>query len=171
MKLSPFFNDLSSTYAYEIEDLTYDSGGEDVLKARLKVKRDQFADLLPMCESDPAMVAPAFHGGFRFSGKEMLEKLVSSQPGEFPAWAEVAATLELEPWAEVLAARALQDSAGEQFLLITAGLEYLMFRLGASVASGAEDRADDEEDADDGDEDLGEAGEDWLGEQGFDRRS
>ena len=40
MKLSPFFNDLSSSYAYEIEDLTYDSGGDDVLKSRLKDKRD-----------------------------------------------------------------------------------------------------------------------------------
>ena len=67
MKLSPYFNDLSSSYAYEIEDLTYDSGGDDVLKSRLKIKRDQFGSLLPMCESDPVMVAPAFHGGFRFS--------------------------------------------------------------------------------------------------------
>ncbi len=170
MKLSAFFNDLSSTYAYEIEDLTYDSGGEDVLKARLKVKRDQFEGLLPMCETDPVMVAPAFHNGFRFSNKEVLEQLVAAQPGDFPTWAEVAATLEMEPWAEKLAERALQNPEGEQFLLIAVALEYLMFRLGASVASGAEDRAEDEDDGDDGDPDLGEAGEDWLGEQGFDRR-
>ena len=39
MKLSAYFKELSKSYAYEIEDLTYDSGGANVLNARLKVKR------------------------------------------------------------------------------------------------------------------------------------
>lgn len=171
MKLSRFFDDLSSSYAYEIEDLTYDSGGDDVLKSRLKVKRDQFAGLLPMCESDPVMVAPAFHGGFHFADKEALEGLVAGNPDDFPTWESVAATLEMEPWAAALAQRALQSPGGEQFMLIAAGLEYILSRLGASAAAGgAEPLA--EEDQDDGDDtDLGEAGEDFLGEQGFDRRS
>lgn len=174
MKLSPFFNDLSSTYAYEMEDLTYDSAGEDVLKSRLKDKRGQFADLLMMATTDPVMVAPALHGGFRFSTPEMMVKLVGAQPDEFPSWAEIAATFEMEPWADVLAQQALKEPEGERFLLIAAGLEYILGRLGSAVASGSEDRAaaDAEEDADDdGADDLGDSGEDWLGDQGFDRRN
>ena len=43
MRLSRFFNELSSTYAYEIEDLTYDSGGDDVLKgATLNTRKNGF---------------------------------------------------------------------------------------------------------------------------------
>ena len=93
MKLSPFFKELSSSYAYEIEDLTYDSGGANVLKSRLKVKRDQFDSLLPMKEDFPVMVAPAFHGAFRFSSKAVIEQLVAAKPGDFPAWTAAAATL------------------------------------------------------------------------------
>lgn len=174
MKLSPFFNDLSSTYAYELEDLTYDSAGVDVLKARLADKRKQFGDLLMMAATDPVMVAPALHGGLRFTTPEMLEKLVTSQPDEFPDWGLVAATIEFEPWAGKLVEAALKEPEGEQFMLIAAGLEYILGRLGTAGASGSDDRAaeDAEEgDGDDGDDDLGEAGEDWLGEQGFDRRS
>ncbi len=174
MKLSRFFNELSSTYAYEIEDLTYDSGGDDVLKKRLKEKRSQFGDLLMMAGTDPTMVAPALHGGLRFSEPALLEKLVGAQPDEFPEWAAVAATIEFEPWAEVLVKRALQEDEGEQFMLIAAGLEFILARMGTAGASGSDDRAADEAEAgadDDGEDDLGDAGEDWLGEQGFDRRS
>lgn len=176
MKLSPFFSDLSSSYAYEIEDLTYDSGGVNVLKSRLKVKRDQFADLLPMSEAYPVMVVPAFRGGFRFSSKDRLERLVGAQPGDFPAWETVAETLQMEPWAEALAQRALQSPGGEQFMLIAAGLEYILSGLGATAAAGdaepaAEEDPDEDHVGDDVSDDLGEAGEDYLSEQGFDRRS
>jgi len=174
MRLSRFFNDLSSTYAYEIEDLTYDSAGDDVLKKRLKEKRGQFGDLLMMAGTDPTMVAPALHGGMRFTVPALLDQLVTSQPDEFPEWGAVAASIEFEPWAEALVKRALQEPEGAQFMLVAAGLEYILSRMGTAGASGSEDRAagDAEEGADDdGEEDLGDAGEDWLGEQGFDRRS
>ena len=172
MKLSPFFNDLSSSYAYEIEDLTYDSGGDDVLKSRLKDKRDQFAGLLPMCESFPVMVVPAFHDGFRFTDMAVLDQLVGAQPGAFPAWSAVAAALEMEPWAARLAHLALPAPGGEQFMLIAAGLEYILSKLGATAAAGGADAGtEEEEEIDPDDEDLGEAGEDFLNEQGFDRRS
>lgn len=174
MKLSPFFNELSSSYAYEIEDLTYDSGGDDVLKSRLKDKRDQFAELLPMCESFPVMVVPAFREGFHFVTPAILDQLVGAQPAAFPAWATVAAALTLEPWAAKLARRALQEPGGDHFMLIAVGLEYILSRLGATAAAGGADAGSgdgEEEEMDMENEDLGEAGEDFLGEQGFDRRS
>ena len=172
MKLSSYFNELSSAYAYEIEDLRYDSGGADVLNSRLNIKRDQFAGLLPMISSYPVMVAPAFHRAFHFDATELLDQLVAEKPEDFPAWADVAETLKMEPWAEALSQRALQEADGEEFMLIAAGLEYIYEKLGASAAagSGGEDTSEEAE-FDEDDVDLGEAGEDFLGEQGFDRRS
>lgn len=172
MKLSPYFHELSSTYAYEIEDLRFDSGGDDVLKKRLKDKRSEFGELLKMIDSFPVMVVPALHGGFRFPAKEMMEQLVGAKPGEFPAWADVAATLDIEAWAKPLVQRALQEAGGEEFMLIAAGLEYILGRLGPEATAGSSTSAqEDEQEDDDGEPDLGEAGEDYLGEQGFDRRS
>ena len=172
MKLSPYFHELSSSYAYEIEDLRYDSGGDDVLKKRLKDKRNQFAELMKMSDSFPVMVVPAFHGGFRFPAGEMMEQVVAAAPGSFPAWADVAATLEMEPWATALTQQALQAPGGEEFMLIAAGLEYILGRLGPEASAGSSTSGDEEEHGDDeGEPDLGEAGEDFLGEQGFDRRS
>ena len=180
MKLSRFFSELSSSYAYEIEDLTYDSGGDNVLKSRLKIKREQFAGLLPMSEFDPVMVAPAFHGGFRFGEKglsqEIFARLLGAQPGEFPSWEALAQTLEMEPWAGQLVKLALDAPGGEQFMLITAGLEYLQSGHGASAGTkehkpAALEAEGADADSEDHDEDLGEAGEDYLSEQGFDRRS
>ena len=181
MKLSPFFSDLSSSYGYEIEDLTYDSAGDNVLASRLKVKREQFADLLPMCEFDPVMVASAFRGGFRFGGKAVFDQLVATHPDDFPAWEAVAHAVDLEPWADTLAQKALASPGGERFMLIAAGLEYISSGPGASAQIQAEPAEETEERGDTGDEDsedlsddsadLGETGEDYLSDQGFDRRS
>ena len=173
MKTSPFFGELASSYAYEIEDLTWDSSGDNVLASRLRVKREQFAHLLPMCEFDPVMVAPAFRGGLGFTTHEVLARLVAGQPDDFPSWEEVSASIEFEPWAEKLAQLALASPRGEQFMLIVAGLEYLQSGPAPAAApaeveaSGDEDKDDEGDDADD----LAEAGEDYLSEQGFDRRS
>lgn len=179
MKLSPFFSELSSSYGYEIEDLTYDSAGDNVLASRLTVKREQFADLMPMCEFDPVMVAPAFRGGFRFGGQAVFEQLVGAHPDDFPAWEAVAQAIDLEPWAGTLVRQALASPGGERFMLIAAGLEYIAAKPGTGPEMQAEAAAETkehggagEEDSGDGpDEDLGEAGEDYLSEQGFDRRS
>jgi len=185
MKLSPFFKDLSSAYAYEIEDLRWDSAGGNVLKSRLKDKRDAFASLLPLIESFPVLVAPAFHGAFGFRSKDILDQLVASKPGAFPRWETVAAETELAPWAQDLALRALGSAGGEYFMLVAAGLEYILSGLGATASAGEAEVAprasgDGEEDEgdggnetarDEGVEDLGDAGEDYLEQQGFDRRS
>lgn len=172
MKLSPYFHELSSSYAYEIEDLRFDSGGDDVLKKRLKDKRNQFGELLKMIDAFPVMVVPALHGAFRFPSKEMMEQVVAGTPGDFPAWSAVAAALEMEPWAKALEKQALQAAGGEEFMLIAAGLEYILGRLGPEATAGSSTSVDEEDQGDDeGEPDLGEAGEDFLGEQGFDRRT
>ena len=172
MKLSPYFHELSSTYAYEIEDLRFDSGGDDVLRKRLKDKRNQFGELLKMIDSFPVMVVPALHGGFRFTSKDVMEQVVAGKPGDFPAWAAVAATLEMEPWAKALEQQTLQAAGGEEFMLIAAGLEYILGRLGPEAAAGSSTSAEEDDQVDDdGEPDLGEAGEDFLNQQGFDRRS
>ncbi|MEO8204234.1 MAG: hypothetical protein ABI630_10240 [Betaproteobacteria bacterium] len=177
MKLSPFFSDLSASYGYEIEDLTYDSAGDNVLASRLKVKRDQFADLMPMCEFDPVMVAPAFRDGFRFEVKAVFDQLVAAHPDDFPAWEDVAPAAGLEPWASSLAQHALASPGGERFMLIAAGLEYISSVPGAGNQVEAEPARESEERREAGDDDSGdspdlaEAGEDYLSEQGFDRRS
>lgn len=175
MKLSRFFSELSSSYGYEIEDLTYDSAGANVLASRLKVKRDQFADLLPMSDTAPEMVAPAFHGGFRFVAKPVLEQLVLAQPEAFPSWESVAKAVALQPWAHKLAKQALARPDGERLMLIAAGLEYIVSTPGAAAVPETHTTAKSEDDGEDSDDlasdDLGEAGEDYLSDQGFDRRS
>jgi hypothetical protein len=177
MKLSAFFGDLSSSYGYEIEDLTYDSAGDNVLKSRLKVKRDQFAALLPMAAFDPVMVAPVFRDAFTFRSREVFDRLVAGTPDDFPNWEAVEAELDIAPWAGKLVQSALATPGCEQFMLIAVGLEYIQSGPGAA-ASAARDEADEsakgsseEGDDDDQDADLAEAGEDYLSEQGFDRRS
>ena len=81
----------------------------------------------------------------------------------------------MQPWAEKLKEQALAAPGGEQFMLVVAGLEYLLAGHAPAAApveaeaSGKED-ADDEGDGDDA-EDLADAGEDYLSDQGFDRRS
>ena len=66
MKLSRFFDDLMAVYQAEIEDLKSDSEGKNVLKARLREKAQQLPLLLPMMDSNPEMLAPAFHQAFIF---------------------------------------------------------------------------------------------------------
>lgn len=170
MKLSRHFRELSQAYAYEIEDLRYDSGGDDVLKSRIKIKRDQFAGMLMMIETDPVMVAPAFHRAFHFHSTELAHELVAANPDDFPSWKELRATLDLEPWAEKLAATALASAGGEEFMVTAAGLEFILTGLGASGAAGEAEYAS-EPDEEDEQEDLGEAGDDFLGDHGFDRRN
>jgi len=73
MKLSSYFQDLQSVYDAEIEDLTNDSEGKDVLRQRLKEKREQVSLLLGMMKSNPEMIAPAFHNAFKFLNPLKIE--------------------------------------------------------------------------------------------------
>ncbi|WP_313953371.1 hypothetical protein [Accumulibacter sp.] len=175
MRLSPFFEDLKSAYDAELDDLMTDSAGHDVLAKRLRLKRKQVPDLLVMIESNPEMVAVAFHGGIRFSRPEVMSDLVAQDPEDLPGWAILLDSLHLEPWAAELTEMVLKAPNGEQFLVVTACLEYLHGRSSASPEAGERRQSDDlDGDGDDNDfdtdVDLEEAGADWLAEQGFDRK-
>ena len=48
MSISPFFHELRSAYQAEINDLTFDSEGRDVLRQRLTERRKELGFLLQM---------------------------------------------------------------------------------------------------------------------------
>ncbi len=199
MKLSRFFEDIIPLYKAELEDLKSDSEGKNVLKARLREKAEQLPMLLPMMASNPEMLAVAFHQGFIFMNPLTMESLITKEAGKFPSWKTLSAAVKLEPWAEPLSRIVLKDPDGEAFMVTAAALEYLnrsntTRKAGAIDAVGADEDEDKEaneeneelkehgdldgqygrhgrDDGDDGDDyDLGEAGADWLAEQGFDRK-
>ncbi|WP_211442767.1 hypothetical protein [Collimonas humicola] len=177
MMLSAFFEDLTKAYQAELEDLQSDSEGNDILTSRLKSKRSQFALMMPMIETDPEMVAVAFHGGVDFTNPQQLTMLLGEEPDDFPSWNEVADAVQFESWAQKLADIALQEPGGERFLITSVCLEYLYEKSNGSYqgvyghsAHGESDDAVEgvEEDEEDG-RDLEIEGADWLAEQGFER--
>jgi len=183
MSITPFFRELCSAYQAEIDDLRFDSEGRDVLRQRLADKRQEINFLVHMMELSPEMVAVIFHQGFHFKLPALMDDLLSREADEFPDWSSLADAIELAPWAQDLAQVVLQQSGGEWFLAVAAGLEYMAGRPGAAPAGQHDnDESDDagleafdDEDDDGGDENQGskarkEAGDDWLVEQGFDRK-
>lgn len=180
MSLSPFFEELKSAYDAELDDLMTDSAGHDVLAKRLQAKRGQVSQLLPMIECNPEMVAVAFHGGMRFGSREVMRDLTAQDPDDLPHWATLLSSVSLEPWAEELAEVVLKDPNGDQFLVVTACLEYLRGRSAMYAESADAPPAGDRDDGNgedfgidteiDLDVDLEETGADWLSEQGFDRK-
>ena len=181
MNLSAFFEDMTKAYQAELEDLRSDSEGNDILAARLKDKRKQFALMMPMIDTAPEMVAVAFHGGVDFVDRHALTMLASCEPDEFPEWDQVADAVQFSDWAQKLAAAALKEPDGERFLLTSVCLEYLYDRSNGHYHGEQSQAADaDSDDAvegverdgtdDDGDDhDLESEGSDWLADQGFDR--
>lgn len=180
MKKSYYFAELSSSYDAEIQDLLNDSEGNSALKARLKEKRQELAALLPMIEFAPEMVVPVFYDAFAFANPKAMTAVLGCEPddGDFPGWDEVAPLVTVAPWAAAYVAAVLAERAGEEFMVTAAGLEFLrQFDNSAPPAAAEDDEVSDDErsdddsdgrDADDSDRDLAEAGDDWLGEQGFD---
>ena len=189
MSISPYFLDLRSAYQSEIDDLRFDSEGRDVLQQRLAGKRQQIAFLVQMMDISPEMVAVVFHQGFEFTGKAVMEHLLTHEAHAVPAWSSLAGHLALAPWAREMAEAVLQAPGGDRFLTLTAGLEYM---AGLPLAAGSivsdEDLDEDEDSEQDGDDELvifeddgeggqgsdararQEAGADWLVQQGFDQK-
>ena len=185
MTISPFFLDLRSAYQSEIDDLTFDSEGRDVLRQRLADKRQELPFLVKMMELSPEMVAVIFHKGLSFRLPAVMDHLLSHEADEFPDWSSLADAVAFAPWAQALADVVLQEPGGEWFLSVAAGLEYMAGKPGlAQVAQGDGDEDEDNEDSDSPDEfDLDEngddhgngqarkeAGDDWMADQGFDRK-
>lgn len=188
MTISPFFLDLRSAYQSEIDDLTFDSEGRDVLRQRLADKRQELPFLLKMMALSPEMVAVIFHKGLTFRLPAVMDHLLSHEADEFPEWSSLADGIAFAPWAQSLADVVLQEPGGEWFLSVVAGLEYMAGKPGLAQASQSDDDDEDDEhededsdrldefDRDDNGDDLGdglsrkEAGDDWMAGQGFDRK-
>lgn len=162
-----YFEDIFERYASEIDDLRSDSEGKDVLNKRVRDKHKEFSFLLSMIDTAPEMVAPAFHGAFGFSAGKLLYTASNSEPGDegFPSWAELEASLDIAPWARPLINICLDKDGGESFLVTTAVLEWL---LGSGLSARSAPEASRDEEDEDHTDDLGEAGEEWMSEQGFD---
>ncbi len=196
MKFSRYFQELMLAYKAELDDLRSDSEGKDVMRHRLKEKREQLAFLLPMMASNPEMLAPAFHDAFLFMNPLTFESLVSKEANKLPSWRSLSTSVKLEPWAEKMGQLVLAEADGDVFLVTAACLEYLSrsHQTRVKTVSQSEDDEEDQDqddeeqlhengdldgnygrhgrdDGDDGDDvDLEEAGADWLAEQGFDRK-
>ncbi len=162
MRISRYFTDLMATYIAEIDDLKTDSSGEDVLSARLKEKRPQIPDLLPMIKTNPEMLAVIFHKSVVIKDPETIINYLAKEPSEFPSWDTVAQSVQFEPWAKSHVESLQAKAGGEQFLLTTVMLEYLYAFYEAS--EDAPEEADDTEESGD----LAETGGQWLSDQGFD---
>jgi len=174
LKKSRYFSELIRNYIDEVDDLVTDSEGKLVLQKRLNEKRREIAAILPMIEFSPEMVAVVFYGAFGFSSPEIMRRIVLSEPGrsDFLSWSELRRELTVTDWALPLIEASLKTEAGDAFLVATAALEFLRTK-DSSDASAPEPQAEkepgdeDDEGDEDGVDDLGEAGADWLAEQGF----
>ena len=173
MKKSRYFSDLFRSYLDEIDDLVTDSDGKSVLQKRLRDKRREMDALLSMIDFSPEMVAVVFYDAFDFHSADVMQRLVLSEPelSGFLAWDALKENLTVAPWAEALVEASLKAPGGDGFLVATAALEFLRNRdtFAAPAEESRAERTRDDEDGggDDDADDLGEAGADWLAEQGF----
>ena len=182
MKLSPYFHDLRSAYQAELDDLLSDSEGKDVLRRRLAEKRSEIAFLAKMIELAPEMVAPVFHGAFRFTQPPAVQHLLALPQDAVPDWPSLAHAITLEPWAQSLAQTVLREPQGARFLTVAAVLEYLHQHARLAPDAAPEPHSDAEHEdgydalsADDAvdpqnSHDREEAGAEWLAGVGFDRK-
>ncbi|MFT4242822.1 MAG: hypothetical protein QM569_11115 [Acidovorax sp.] len=189
MKLSPYFHDLRSAYQAELDDLASDSEGNDVLRRRLAEKRGEIAFLAKMTELAPEMVAPVFHGAFRFTQPAAVQHLLALPQDAVPDWQTLAHAVTLEPWAQSLAQTVLREPQGARFMTVAAALEYLHQHARLAPDAHADDapyadEAEHDDGRDDDDsalsaddavdpqssQDREEAGAEWLADVGFDRK-
>jgi hypothetical protein len=174
MKISPYFRDLRSAYAAELDDLTFDSEGKNILDKRLTQRRKEIDFLISMMEVSPEMVAAVFHKGFRFKSNAAMDNLLTLESDELPEWHNLAHALEMAPWTDALVATIQKQPMGDWFLTVAAALEYMFYKPEHAPAADADE--EDEQDEEPMDEEereakaREEAGADWMVEQGFDRK-
>jgi hypothetical protein len=190
MSISTFFLELRSAYQAELDDLTSDSEGKDVLRKRLAEKRKELGFLLQMMELSPEMVAVVLHQAFRFTSPAAMDHLLAQDADDLPEWEALSDGIEIAPWARDLVKTILEEPMGPWFMTIASALEYMHHKpLTAAERAQLASAEDDEEDQDevrnerhddthteDHEEDEAdarareEAGNDWMVEQGFDRK-
>ena len=161
MRISRYFTDLMATYIADINDLKTDSSGEDVLTDRLKDKRSQIPDLMPMIITNPEMMAVIFHQSMVIKQPKIIMAYIDKEPAMFPAWDDISSGVQFQPWASGIIDKIKDEAGGEQFLLTTVMLEHL-YALYEASEDAIEEMEDDEPD------DLAESGGGWLSEHGFD---
>ncbi|MBK7502270.1 MAG: hypothetical protein V9E91_01545 [Burkholderiaceae bacterium] len=185
MTISPFFKHLRTSYQAELDDLTSDSEGKDVLKKRLAEKRKELDFLKQMIELSPEMVAVVFHDAFKVKLPAVLDDLLSFDSEELPEWSSLSDVVQLADWAQPAAKVILAEPQGEWFMTVAAALEYMFHKKTHRPAQHDDDEKDDENEDHDGGADYDsehdreeykeakareEAGQDWMVEQGFDRK-
>jgi hypothetical protein len=191
MSISPYFQQLRSGYQAELDDLTSDSEGKDVLRKRLAEKRKEIGFLVQMMESSPEMVAVVLHQAFKFTKPAVLEHLLTLDSDELLSWDALQDAVQIAPASQGVVDTITAEPLGEWFMVVASALEYMHNRPARAderVHSDDED-LDGEEDRDevrehrhddnhteDHDEEEQEAraredaGNDWLVDQGFDRK-
>ncbi len=190
MSISNFFLELRASYQAELDDLTSDSEGKDVLKKRLAEKRKELGFLLQMMELSPEMVAVVLHQAFRFTRPAVMDHVLAQNADDLPEWDSLSDYIEIAPWARDMVQTILKEPMGEWFMTIASALEYMHHKpLTAAERAQLASAEDEEEDQDevrnerhddthteDHEEDEAEAraredaGNDWMVEQGFDRK-
>jgi hypothetical protein len=188
MQISPFFRNLRNAYQSEIDDMSFDSDGKNVLQQRLAQRRGEMEFLVHMIEMSPEMVAVVFHQGMRFTSNAVLEHLVAQDSDELPEWDAIATSVTLAPWAQALVQKVVKQPQGEWFLTLAAALEYMYHRHDSSLDAQAGDDDDEDADAESQNEGPGiamdsdavieaishkaieEAGAEWMAAQGFERK-
>jgi len=191
MSTSSFFHNLRSAYMAELDDLRTDSEGKDVLRKRLAEKRKELGFLVKMLEAAPEMVAVVLHQAFRFTAPKAMDHLIAQDSEDLPEWDSIQDGIEVAPWAQDIVKTILKEPMGEWFMTIAAALEYMHSRpltaaerkqIEDEDEDGLEDRDEvrehrhDDEHTEDHDEEAleaqarEEAGNDWLEQQGFDRK-
>jgi hypothetical protein len=161
MRISRYFTDLMATYVADIDDLKTDSGGEDVLTDRLKEKRSQIADLMPMIKTNPEMLAVIFHKSVIVKKPEVIMSYLDKEPAKFPSWDTISSSVQFQPWSTSLVEKLKTEAGGEHFLLTTVMLEHLYGLYEVSEDAIEEMEAEESDD-------LAESGGEWLSEHGFD---
>ena len=129
MSISPFFLSLRNGYQAEIDDLTFDSDGQNILRQRLTERRKELGFLLQMMELSPEMVAVVLHEGFRFKVPAAMDHLLSHESEELPEWDSLSDVVGLTPWAQELANEILKQPMGNWFMSVAAGLEYMFGKI------------------------------------------
>jgi hypothetical protein len=101
-----------------------------------------------MIECNPEMVAVAFHGGMRFASPEVMRDLAAQEPEDLPAVVDAARLGVARTLGGSAGQVVLKDPNGEQFLVVTACLEYLQGRVGdlaePKVRGGSRTAIDDD---------------------------
>jgi hypothetical protein len=190
MSISTYFMDLRSAYQAELDDLRFDSEGKDVLRKRLAEKRKELDFLLKMMELAPEMVAVVLQQAFQFKSPATMDHVVAQDADELPEWDSISDSIEIASWAGEMVKAILKEPMGPWFMTVAASLEYLNNKP-LTAAERAQFSADEEEEEDgdavreerhddnhteDHDEDEADAqaredaGNDWMVEQGFDRK-